>query len=438
MKKKFFDLNNPLRLFVFISLAIFFVEFGIMLAFEYFISIPTPLENFVDSFSLILIIYPILYFFIFKPLIKQNTELDKTKSIVETEKAKADAMLESIGEGLIAVDNNRKILLINKVASEMLGWKTENLVGSIITELPLEDEIGNTIPFNNRPTTIALMTGDITRVTYFFVKKDKTRFPIAITATPIKLNGKISGLIEIIRDITKEKEIDKAKTEFVSVASHQLRSPLTAISWYLEMMLNGDAGEISSNQKKYLEEINKGNKRMIELVNTLLNVSRLELGTFLAEPEPVQLKDIAESVLIELEPQILAQHLVINKNYDSSLPIISADPKLIRMIFQNLLGNAVKYVSTEGKIILEISLQESNILIKVWNNGMEISKEAQPKIFTKLFRDDSAKQKDPEGNGLGLYIVKSIVEKSGGKIWFESGENNGTTFFVTLPLVINK
>ena len=438
MKKNYLNLNNPLRLFVFICLAIFFVEFCIMLVLEYIIAIPGPLENFIDSLSLILIIYPILYFFIFKPLIVQNVELDKIKSLFETEKVKAEAMLESVGEGLIAIDNNKKILLINKPASEMLNWKMKDLVGSKINELPLEDENGNPIPSDKRPAATALEIGDVVRATYFFVRKDKTKFPIAITATPIKLNGKIIGLIEIIRDVTKEKEVDRAKTEFVSVASHQLRTPLTAINWYLEMILNGDVGKISADQKKYLEEINKGNKRMIELVNTLLNVSRLEMGTFIAEPEPVQLKEVAESVLVELEPQIVAQHLIVEKSYDSSLPVIFVDSKLIRMIFQNILGNAVKYVSNEGKIILDISVQKSDVLIKVWNNGMEIPKEAQSKIFTKLFRDNLAKQKDPDGNGLGLYIVKSIVEKSGGKIWFESGDEKGTTFFVTLPLVINK
>ncbi len=253
----------------------------------------------------------------------------------------------------------------------------------------------------------------------------------------------VFSLFSLIRPaLRKAQATDKAKTEFVSLASHQLRTPLTAISWYTEMLLNGDRGQVAPEQKKYLEEIYKGNKRMIELVNTLLNVSRLEFGTFTIEPESVQLKDVAESVLEELKTQIVAQKITFEKNYDTGLPMILADPKFIRIIFQNLLGNAVKYVGVNGKIRFDISIQESNVLIKVWNNGVGIPKEAQPKIFTKLFRDDLAKQKDPDGNGLGLYIVKSIVENSGGKIWFESPaprrvegeENPGITFYVTLPL----
>lgn len=363
----------------------------------------------------------------------QNRLVENYKKVEEL-KVKDEAILESVGDGLIAVDNDRKIMLINKVASDMLAWKTEDLIGKVITDLRLEDEKGNLIPLERRPTTIALKTGEVTRVVYFFVKNDKTRFPMAITATPIKLNGKTIGLIEIVRDVTKEKEIDKAKSEFVSIAAHQLRTPLTTISWYTEMILNGDKGEVPPDQKKYLEEVYRGNKTMIELVNTLLNVSRLELGTFNIQPEPLQIKDVAESVLLELKPQILSKKLSLDTNYDISLPVIFADPKLIRIILQNLLNNAVKYVGVEGRINLDINMQKSEVLIKVWNNGIAIPKEAQQKIFTKLFRDDLAKERVPDGTGLGLYIVKSIVESSGGKVWFESDEDKGTTFYVILPV----
>ncbi len=357
-------------------------------------------------------------------------ELKKNYKKIEESKVKDEAILESIGEGLIAVGNDKKIMLINKVASDLIGWKTKDLVGKVITELRLEDEKGNIVPPEKRPTAIALKTGEVTRVVYFFAKEDKTKFPIAITATPIKLNGKTIGLIEIIRDVTKEKEIDKAKSEFVSIAAHQLRAPLTAISWYTEMILNGEVD--APNKKKYFEEIYKGNKIMIELVNTLLNVSRLELGTLKVEREAIGLKNIAESVLTELKPQILSKKISFEKKY-SFLPTIIADPKLVRIIFQNLFGNAIKYVGVEGKVRLNISLQKSDALVAIWNNGLPIPREAQPKIFTKLFRDDLAKEREPDGNGLGLYIVKSIVENSGGKVWFESGEE-GTTFYVTFPV----
>lgn len=354
---------------------------------------------------------------------------------------KEEAILLSIGDGLLATDEQGNVTLINKTAEKLLGNKKAEIVGKSIFELILlEDQYGVTIPQEKHPVNMALSTGVITTTniicptTYYFVRKDKTKFPVAITVTPVVLFGKVIGTIEVFRDITKEKEIDKAKTEFVSLASHQLRTPLTTISWYTEMILNGDVGKVTSNQKKYLNEIYQGNKRMIVLVNTLLDVSRIEMGTLAINLESIQLKNIAESVLSELKGKIITKNIVLDKNYDSKLGIIKADPRLIKIILDNLFSNAIKYTLDNGEISIDISLQKTDILIKVWNNGPSIPKEAQPKIFTKLFRDDLAKQRDPDGIGLGLYIVKSILNNSGGKIWFQSEENKGTTFYVTFPL----
>jgi len=173
---------------------------------------------------------------------------------------------------------------------------------------------------------------------------------------------------------------------------------------------------------------------MVDLVNALLNVSRIDLGTFAIEPESIEIKKIAESVLKELIPQTKQKQTKITEEYDEDLPTIQADPKLIRIIFQNLLSNAVKYTPKGGEIFLSITKDKRNLSIEVADNGYGIPKDQQSKIFTKLFRADNIRQKDTEGNGLGLYIVKSIVDESGGKIWFESEENKGTTFYVTLPL----
>jgi len=254
------------------------------------------------------------------------------------------------------------------------------------------------------------------------------------------------SMVGTAQDITKEKEIDRAKNEFVSLASHQLRTPLTDVSWHTEMILKGDLGEVIPGQKKYLEEIYQGNKRMIELVNTLLDVSRLELGTFKVTPSPTDVIALAESVLAEQKQKIEKKKLIIVEKLSKDVPTFSTDPKLLRMVFQNLLANSVEYTPEGGKIEFSISLdkERENIEIKVSDTGYGIQKNQQDKIFTKFFRADNIREKDTDGTGLGLYIVKSIVENSGGKIWFESPyfvetskgkeEIQGTTFHVTLPL----
>jgi signal transduction histidine kinase len=252
---------------------------------------------------------------------------------------------------------------------------------------------------------------------------------------PVVLRGKIVGAVEVFRDITKEKEIDKAKTEFVSLASHQLRTPLSTVSWYSEMLLAGDAGEVTPDQKKYLEEIYRGNQRMVDLVNTLLDVSRIEMGTFMVEPKPTDIVKLAKSVIDEQKLQISEKKLKFSSSFGNYIPLVRVDPKLLRMVIQNLLSNAIKYSPDGGKIEVAIFMEDKkNVLLTVADAGYGIPKNQQDRIFTKLFRADNVIGKDTEGTGLGLYIAKSIVEQAKGKISFDSIENKGTTFYVTLPI----
>lgn len=348
------------------------------------------------------------------------------------EKAKDEALLESIGEGLVAVDNDRRIMVINTVAADMLGWESKELIGKEITDLPLQDDAGTPVAFERRPTTRALATGQAVKDTFYFVRKDRTRFPLAITATPIKLAGEIIGLIEIIRDVTHEKEIDRAKTEFVSLASHQLRTPITAIHWYAEMLLAEEVGTLNAKQREYLAEIQHGNQRMIELVNTLLSVSRIELGGFGVQPGPTDVAAIADEVLKEFRVQISEKKLLLTRSYGADVPSIVSDPKMVRIIFENLLANAVTYTPATGKIFVTVNKSSTGVTIEIRDNGYGIPQNAQSKIYTKLFRAENAQAIKPDGTGLGLYITKSVVGALGGTISYTSKEGEGTAFTVNL------
>lgn len=350
--------------------------------------------------------------------------------------AKDKALLESIGDGVIATDQDGKVVVMNKAAEDLLGFTSEEIVGKYFAQtISLRDAEGNIIPDAQQPIKLALISGKATTTTTTtLVRKDGAKVPVAIIVTPFKLNDKIIGAITVFRDITKEKEIDKAKTEFVSLASHQLRTPLSTVSWYAEMLLAGDAGRLTDKGKKYLEEIYRSNRRMVGLVNALLSVSRIELGTFAIEPELVSLKEITEMCVKEMESEILKKELKLTIKYDPSLPKILADPKLLGMVCNNILGNSVKYTPVGGQVKLAVDKGESDIMITVSDTGLGIPKEAQSRIFEKLFRADNAREVDPDGTGLGLYIAKAILDHSGGRIWFESTENKGTTFYVAVPL----
>ncbi len=366
--------------------------------------------------------------------ILEDLEVEKNK--LQEANVKSEAILSSIGDGIIATDNEGKVIIINGSAENMLGWSAKTIIGKLVTNLiPIEDGDENPVPTEKRPMAQALLTSKkVSSNIYYYIRKNGKRFAAGITVTPIILNKKTIGVIEVFRDITKERKIDKAKTEFVSLSSHQLRTPLSAVSWYTEMLLAGDAGKINDTQKKYLEEIYHGNKRMIELVNALLNVSRIELGTLAIEPQPTKITSVADSVLGELVPKIKNKSLKIIKDYDPELPKINIDPKIMRIVFQNLLSNAVKFTPVKGSITAIIKKQKASVLIKIEDTGYGIPKDEQEKMFTKFFRADNVREKETEGTGLGLYIVKSAVEQSGGTIEFESVENKGTTFYIKLPL----
>lgn len=265
-------------------------------------------------------------------------------------------------------------------------------------------------------------------------KKDGTEYDAAASITPIlDERGTVLFFVAVERDITKAKEIDRAKTEFVSLASHQLRTPLSAINWYTEMLLEEDSGKINDTQREYLNEIYRGNKRMVDLVNSLLNVSRIDMGTFDINTEPTNIVDMAKEVVKELTPAMKGKNLQLKEEYDT-IPMVMLDQKLTRIILQNLISNAFKYTPSKG--VVEISVKrydEKCITIMVKDTGYGIPKSQQDKMFTKLFRADNVQSLDTEGTGLGLYIVKSIIDNAGGKISFESEENKGSTFTVQLP-----
>ncbi len=241
-------------------------------------------------------------------------------------------------------------------------------------------------------------------------------------------------MIGVNWDITKEAEIDRQKTEFVSLASHQLKTPVGAINWDIEMLLNGDYGTINEKQKQVISEVFTLNKRMADLVSSLLNISRLDLGVFVIEPEPVDFASLCDEVILEMEPRRQAKQHTLTKLYASNLQSVSADPRLLRIIFQNFISNAIKYTQEKGVIKVKLEIKNEEIVFTVENNGSPIPIDDQNKIFGKMYRASNAQEQDPDGNGLGLYIVKKIVDSAGGKIWFSSKQGEDTLFGVSFPL----
>jgi PAS domain S-box-containing protein len=362
-------------------------------------------------------------------------DLSAEKQLTEESQRKDEALLESIGEGMIATDASNKIIIANKQAEELLGYKVQEMLGRPYFDIVLPvDETGKPVPIKDRPMTLAVKSGQSSASSqYQYLRKDKTSFSVAITASPIEIKGKQIGVIVVFRDISKEKQVDKAKTEFVSLASHQLRTPLSAIGWYVEMLLSGDAGKLRAEQVDYLKEIQHGSKRLVDMVNSLLNVSRIELGTFMVEPKPTKPVEIAEEVLGEIKSLIEQKQLVLERQFAKDIPVLSLDQHLLQIILQNLISNSIKYTPDKGKITLSLGMKDDALGIKVTDTGIGIPKDQQVHIFEKLFRADNVRSTDTDGTGLGLYMVKQIVTEIGGTITFKSAPNKGTTMLVLLP-----
>ncbi len=344
----------------------------------------------------------------------------------------------AMGEGLMVVDKAGKIIFFNKSAGDLTGFDHGNVLNQTYNKLIRfvneHDDLANDafIKTALEKNKIVSNVRDV-----FLMRNRGEKFPVSVSASPLKTkDGHVIGCIIIFRDITQERAIDKAKTEFVSLASHQLKTPLSAVNWYTEMLMDQDVGPINERQQEFLKEILEGNQRMVKLVNSLLNVSRIDMGTLSISPEPVDLVEITESMLTELQYGIKTKELKIIKRYEPKFPKINLDPSLMRIVIQNLLSNAVKYTREGGLIEIEIKKQDAKtayMLVK--DNGYGIPTAEQPNIFKKLFRADNVKSKKVEGTGLGLYVAKAVIEAFEGKIWFESEENMGSKFYFTLPLV---
>jgi PAS domain S-box-containing protein len=359
-------------------------------------------------------------------------DLDAEREKLAVAKAKDEAMFASIGDGLVAVDNEGKVTIMNQAAVSMFGWKIEELMGRALTDLPLEDKAGNPIPFEKRPTTIALATGGAVKASYYFVRKDKTRFPIAITTTPIMLNGGITGLIEIVRDITREQALDNEKDEFISIASHQMRTPLTGIQWVVERFTKKE--KLTPKGKEYLEDIHTSAKQLTALVDLLLNLSRIESGRMGITPEPLEVIGFIKDFLGETIPLRDKKRLKISfEDHPAELSVVT-DKSAMRNIVQSLISNAIEYTGEGGSIDVAVKKNDGTFTVTVRDTGIGIPQAEQPHIFEKFVRASNAKLYKTDGTGIGLYIAAQAAHRLGGKIWFESEEQKGSLFHVEVPL----
>jgi PAS domain S-box-containing protein len=352
--------------------------------------------------------------------------------------AKDEAMLRSIGDAVIAADKNGNMILMNTSAEQLFAVDSAKLIGKRVVEtLKFYDEKDVLISPDDRMLTRALRTGERQGngedAPFFYHSPDGNTTALTLTITPVTLKGNIIGAIGIYRDVTHAREVDRMKTEFISLASHQLRTPLSAIKWFSEMLLSGDAGKLSNDQIDVAKNISQSTDRMIELVNSLLNISSIESGRIIINPEPTDLKKLVTGVISGLHEQTEEKQQTLIVSVHDSLHELMLDQRLIGQVYLDLLTNAIKYTPKGGEITVIISANGDNVISQVSDSGIGVPKAQQAKLFNKFFRAENAVKVETDGNGLGLYLIKAIVESSGGKVWFKSEEGKGSTFWFSIP-----
>ena len=354
--------------------------------------------------------------------------LSKIKDLVERETEKINSLLSAVNDGLIMINPDQEVAVINQAAKQILNI-TKN---DGVTVLDVMQALYEKFDFMG---ALELIKKSGKLETFPEIRIGDAFYKITGAAVQTKTEAML-GIVFLFNDVTEQKRIDQAKTEFISITSHQLRTPVSSIKWFLEMLINGDLGEIPDRQKAVLEDVYHSSERISELINDLLDISKMQSGKVTLEPTPTNLAEFIKSMLPEVAQIFKQKRQIFEFKKPDSLPRINIDPKLTWRVIENLLTNASKYTAEGGQIALELSIEKDDLLVKVTDNGIGIPNAEKHRIFEKFFRAENTSRVG--GTGLGLYISKEIVETSGGRLWFESEEDKGTTFCFTLPLAGSK
>ncbi|MEN9604875.1 MAG: hypothetical protein RJB39_560 [Candidatus Parcubacteria bacterium] len=354
----------------------------------------------------------------------------------DADRGPLEIIMDSLGEGLIMTDDDGRISFMNRYAEEMFATSEEEVRGSLFSDfLKIYDKLGVIVRPADFLIPRVLRTGrKAAESTFYYASPHRKKFPAAVTTAPVLVDKRTVGTASIFRNMQKEASIDKAKTEFVSLASHQLRTPLTAIKLFTEILLSKHT-DPNDEEKEILENIECSNEKMIQLVNDLLNVANMEAGRLKPEFEVVSIADLVAGVLGETFA--VAHKRNINIHYTCKIKDgvkIETDPKLLRQIINNIVTNAIEYSRNDSKVAVRVYKDRDKwCIISVRDRGIGISKRAQKEIFNRFFRAQNAIKFKTESSGLGLYVCRMMIEAIGGRITFKTVEGKGTTFFVCIP-----
>jgi len=335
------------------------------------------------------------------------------------------AIIAYLKDGILVFDHDNKLSLINPQAEKLFKVSAEKVIGKSILRLNR---------FSRFQPLISLLGGEIREVSKKEVAIKENLVLEVSTVSIMSKRRRISSLV-ILHDISHDKLVEQIKTEFVTLAAHQLRNPLSSLKWNIKMLLDGNFGEMTKEQKKAVEKAYGSNEKMIRLVNSLLNVAQIEEGKYLSNLALYDIGDLTNSVLENYKEMIDEKKLKVQfQRPKKELPKVMLDKEKMTIAVSNLVDNALRYAKSKSRIVISIKAGIKKIEFQIQDSGLGIPQNQQNKIFTKFFRATNVLKIDIRGIGLGLYISKNIIEAHGGKIWFESKQDKGSTFYFTIPV----
>ncbi|HEY4486129.1 MAG TPA: ATP-binding protein [Candidatus Paceibacterota bacterium] len=347
------------------------------------------------------------------------------------ERENTTAIITNFTDGLLLFDNEAKLVLINPQGERLLGMKSKDMLGKtaveLVAEMPLtHNELAQNI-INPKDQTIQRLTQK-----KFTISKNLI---LSVSTLSLAQEQGAQGSLVILHDITHEERVEQLKSEFVSIAAHALRTPLTGIKWSLKSLLNKEVGDITKEQEELLDKTSKASSRLIKLVNDLLNVTKVEEGRLVYKQELGSIIDLINTVIESVKDSTRKKNIKLAvKEPRETVPDLMLDAWTMRSAMQNLLENAVQYTPTGGTVTVRVEQVKDEIRISVTDTGIGIPPHEKERVFSKFFRGEEITLLSPDGSGLGLFMTKNIIEAHGGKIWFESEVGKGSVFSFSLPI----
>lgn len=369
-----------------------------------------------------------------KKRLEQEAELlrrEREKSLqdIATEKSKISTIVNCMAGGVIVTDREKQIVLNNPAAARMLGIHDTHLVGSPLSQCIKDEELNRLIGeiFTHKYSEPSILSREL-------VIGESPITHLRAHAVPVRSDeGEILGSVIVLEDISYLKELDRTKSNFVAMVSHELRAPLAAIEQQLMVMRDGFAGEITEKQWHILERIKERSDGLMSMIRNLLDLSKIEAGQIMQRRELINLNDLLGGVLDLFSSQAAKKKITLRLERGKEIPLVEADRSNMEVVFNNLVSNGIHYTPERGRIELKTRVEGDYVKIEVSDTGVGIDTEDLHKIFDRFYRIRSEKTRHVVGAGLGLAVTKAIIEAHSGSIEVESEVGKGTTFSVLLP-----